>query len=112
MVPGGTVPRGTVPGGVVPSAADIAATLAQERETLRAFGVRRLLLFGSAARGEAGKGSDLDFLVDLEPKTFRNYMGLREWLGARFGLPIDLVTVGSLKPALLERVQREAVFVA
>jgi hypothetical protein len=30
----------------------------------RDFGARRILLFGSLARGEAGPGSDLDLLVD------------------------------------------------
>ena len=36
--------------------------LAAERE-IRQLGVRRLALFGSVARGEAGSNSDVDLLV-------------------------------------------------
>lgn len=50
------------------------------REKIKGFGVRRLGLFGSAARGEATEESDLDFLVELEIKTFDNYMDLKEFL--------------------------------
>lgn len=39
-----------------------------EGPRLRAeFGVRSLALFGSAARGEATEGSDVDLLVEFEP---------------------------------------------
>jgi predicted nucleotidyltransferase len=46
------------------------------RDQLRRLGVRRLGLFGSVARGEATEASDLDFVVELEPKTFDAYMDL------------------------------------
>ncbi|MCK9377600.1 MAG: nucleotidyltransferase domain-containing protein [Syntrophobacterales bacterium] len=44
--------------------------LEEHRETIRGFGVNRLGLFGSCARGEATSGSDLDFVVELEKKSF------------------------------------------
>lgn len=91
---------------------EIEANLREVKGALGRFGVERLLLFGSAARGEATDASDLDFLVELSPKTFRNYMGLKLFLEARFGRPMDLVTVGSLKPALRGQVAREATRVA
>ncbi len=43
---------------------------------LTAFGVEDIALFGSFARGDAGEGSDLDFLVRFREKTFDNYAGL------------------------------------
>ncbi|MCD4785737.1 MAG: nucleotidyltransferase family protein [Candidatus Eremiobacteraeota bacterium] len=47
----------------------------------RRHGASNIRVFGSVARGEAQKGSDVDFLVDLEPE--RSLMDLA-------GLLIDL----------------------
>jgi len=68
--------------------------------TLRRLGARRLRLFGSAARPGAEEPSDLDFLVDLEPKTFDAYMDVKACLESLFGRPIDLVIADAVKPAL------------
>jgi predicted nucleotidyltransferase len=40
------------------------ATVAGE---IRSLGIRRLAVFGSVARGEAGPTSDVDLLVEFEP---------------------------------------------
>jgi predicted nucleotidyltransferase len=61
-------------------------TLAK-RDVLNRCGVRNLSLFGSAARGENDPASDLDFVVELDPKTFARYMGLKEYLENLFWLP-------------------------
>jgi|GEM_PF-5916192 len=53
---------------------------AQQRDLLRRLGVQRLALFGSRSRGDENAGSDLDFLVDLERKTFDAYMDVKELL--------------------------------
>ena len=81
------------------------------REKLRDFGVRRLGLFGSAVRGEATEESDLDFLVELEIKTFDNYMDLKEFLEELFGCKVDLVMKDALKPRLREPILKETVYV-
>jgi hypothetical protein len=88
---------------------EILQGLSREKEHLRALGVRRLSLFGSAARGEETSSSDLDFLVEFDRKTFRNYMELLRFLEGRSGRPVDLVIREALKPALRERVLREAI---
>ncbi len=46
-------------------AADIQVPDAAIAEICRRYGVRELSLFGSAARGEMGPDSDVDFLVDF-----------------------------------------------
>ncbi len=68
---------------------------------LRGLGVRRLFLVGSAALGEIGPESDLDFVVEFEgPATFLGYMGLIEALEAELGRHVDLTTLDALRPEL------------
>jgi len=86
--------------------------LAKEREALRHYGVKSLRLFGSAARGENDPASDLDFVVELDPKTFANYMGLKEYLENLFGCRVDLVTEEGVKPALRENILSDCVHAA
>ena len=92
--------------------ADVLAIIAAHRDELRELGVRRLALFGSIVRDEGQVGSDLDFLVELDPKTFDSYMDVKFYLESLFGLPVDLVLTETLKPALREVVLREAVHAA
>jgi predicted nucleotidyltransferase len=80
------------------------------REEIKGFGVRRLGLFGSAARGEATETSDLDFLVELEKKTFDNYMDLKFYLEDLFGCKVDLVMKDALKPRLREPILKETIY--
>ncbi len=77
---------------------------------LKGMGVRRLGLFGSAARNEATETSDLDFLVELDRKTFDSYMDVKEFLENQFSRRIDLVIAENVKPHLRERILREAIY--
>ena len=84
-----------------------------EGPRLRAeFGVRSLALFGSAARGEAREGSDVDLLVEFDrPIGLFHLVGTQQELERLLGRPVDLVTIGGLKPGVRERVLAEAVHV-
>ena len=84
--------------------------LEDNRDKIRGFGVKRLGLFGSVARGEATEGSDLDFLVELENETFDAYMDLKEFLEEMFGYKVDLVMKEALKPRLREPILKETVY--
>jgi predicted nucleotidyltransferase len=74
------------------------------------YGARHVRVFGSVARGEADAGSDVDFLVDLEPgRSLLDLGGLQFELEALLGRPVDVVTERGLKQRIRERVLREAV---
>ena len=83
--------------------------LANDRDSLRGFGVRRLALFGSAARDEGGAESDVDVLVVFERKSFRAYVGLLRHLEGLLGRRVDLVIEEALKPAIRDRILAEKV---
>ena len=73
-------------------------------------GARNVRVFESVARGEADVSSDLDLLVDLEPRRSLIDLGsLQVDLEAELGSRVDLVTEAGLRPALRERVLRDAV---
>ena len=84
--------------------------LEEHRETIRGFGVKRLGLFGSCARGEATSGSDLDFVVELEKKSFDAYMDLKDFLEELFGCKVDLVMKDAIKPRLKEPILKETIY--
>lgn len=67
----------------------------------RKYGIRKLGLFGSAARGELKPGSDIDLLVEFEPASktsLYDYPSLRRDLSALFdGRPVDIVPPEALR---------------
>ena len=89
---------------------DILRVLEERRDAIRALGVRRLGLFGSVARGEGVESSDLDFVVELERKSFDGYMELKELLEELFGCRVDLVLSDAIKPRLKSAILGEAVY--
>jgi hypothetical protein len=74
------------------------------RRLLRPFcqkhGIRRLEIFGSAARGVAGPDSDVDMLVTLDDSTPISAADLIEMAGEAeelVGVPVDFVLRRSLE---------------
>jgi uncharacterized protein len=75
--------------------------------------VRRLDLFGSAARDDFNVAtSDIDFLVEFDPESslpaLETYFGLKEDLEALFGRPVDLVMPGAVRnPYVRAEIERD-----
>lgn len=90
-------------------------------DTLRAVTVprlqpyaRRIALFGSVARGEAGPTSDVDLLIALRAPDERPALGLRffaleQELSDRLGRPVELVTEDALSRHVRPFVEQDAV---
>lgn len=89
---------------------EILKGLEANRDAIRRFGVRRLGLFGSCARGESTESSDLDFVVDFERKSFDAYMDLKAFLEKLFGCPVDLVLGDAIKPRLRAAILEGALY--
>jgi len=89
------------------------STLKEQEKLIRhKFGVKRIGIFGSFARGEEREDSDLDVLFVFEDgqKTFDNYMDLKFYLEDLFGRKVDLVTEKALKPQLKEIIMKDVVY--
>ncbi len=98
----------------------VATHLADLRKLCRRFHVRRLDLFGSAARGDFDPmRSDVDFVVEFETgapgSALDIYFGLKDALESLLGRPVDLVMAGAIEnPFLRSNIERsrETVYAA
>lgn len=85
--------------------------LSRSKNELHArFGVTKLALFGSTARGEASNASDIDILVSFDgPATSQRYFGVQFFLEDLLDRPVDLVTDKALRRELRPYIERERV---
>lgn len=75
---------------------------------LKSQGVTKAALFGSVARGEMKKRSDVDILVKLEKgKSLFDFVGLKLELEDKLRKKVDLVMYGAIKPRLKDIILRD-----
>jgi uncharacterized protein len=99
---------------VIATKQDILSALNRNGAQLRAFGVKRIGLFGSFVRGEQHGGSDIDLLVEFEPdkKTFDAFMELSFFLDDLLSRRVELVTIESLSPHIGPYILKEVEYAA
>ena len=80
------------------------------REVCERYGIARLDLFGSVARGEAGPASDIDLLYELKPgaRLGFSFFDLEDELARILGRPVDLVARDSINRHIREQVLQNA----
>lgn len=73
------------------------------------YGIKKIGVFGSFARGEEKEGSDVDVLVEFVDnfENFDNYIELKYFLEDLFGRKVDLVTIEALRPQLKDDILKE-----
>jgi predicted nucleotidyltransferase len=75
---------------------------------LRRHDVIKAAIFGSIARGEAGKGSDVDILVKFKgKKSLLDLASLQMILADLLHRDVDVLTYNSLHPLLKKRILSE-----
>ena len=92
---------------------DALAILRQHEPVLKQrFGIAKVGIFGSFARGEERPDSDIDILVTFQDgkKTFDNFMGTKFYLEDHFGRKVDLVTDAALKPLIRDPILQDVVY--
>ncbi len=79
-------------------------------KVLKKGGVKKAGVFGSYARGEARKRSDVDILVEFRGrKSLFDLAGLELQLEGQLKRKVDLITYNSLHPLLRERILNEEI---
>ncbi len=79
-------------------------------ERLKKEGAVKVGLFGSYARGEERKNSDVDILVKFaKPKSLLEFVGIEQELSEKTGKKIELLTEEFISPYLIDKIKRERV---
>ena len=91
----------------------VISRIRKHRAQLEKLGVKSLSLFGSVARGDATKNSDVDILVEFKGRaTFDRYMDTKFYLEDLLGRKVDLVTPKAIKPRMKPYIMQDLVHVA
>jgi hypothetical protein len=90
--------------------------LRDSRDYLRAeYGVSRIGLFGSVARGEADESSDVDIIVEFERPVGLQFVELADYLEDLLGRDVDLLTPAGIQairsPHIAESIRQGVVYV-
>lgn len=88
--------------------------LLKEYKTLKAvqYGISRIGIFGSVARGEQTEDSDVDICVDLKKPSLFNLVHIKEDLQQLFGKSVDIIRIRPEMDALMKRdIMREGIYV-
>jgi predicted nucleotidyltransferase len=85
----------------------------KHRAQLEKLGVKSLSLFGSVAREEETKNSDVDILVEFNGRaTFDRYMDTKFYLEDLLDCKVDLVTPKAIKPRMKPYIMQDLIHVA
>nr|MBA5586394.1 nucleotidyltransferase family protein [Anaerobacillus isosaccharinicus]QOY38719.1 nucleotidyltransferase family protein [Anaerobacillus isosaccharinicus] len=83
---------------------------ASKKDLQALFGVIKIGIFGSYARGEQQETSDIDILIELGKPIGLEFLDIKYYLEEKLGIPVDLVTKNSLKPQLREMILEEVIY--
>ena len=89
---------------------EILTRLEHNSALLHTCHVRRIGLFGSYARQEQKRRSDIDLLVEFDTATFDNFMNLAFAMERLFSKKVDLVMPDSLSPYVKPLVEQEVIW--
>lgn len=70
------------------------------------YGVKRIGLFGSYAKGTAAKGSDIDIVVEFDRPIGLKFIQFAEYLEELLGNRVDILTPAGVETIRVERVAR------
>ena len=78
------------------------------------FHITKIGVFGSYAREEQSKASDLDLIVEFEDNTQNLYdlkLDLKEFFMNKLGVEVDICREKFIKPRIKEEILKETLYV-
>ena len=73
-------------------------------------GARKVRVFGSLARGESGRHSDVDFLVEMEPeRSLLDIIAIKQDLEEFLQRKVDVVTEKAVSPYIRTDILNQAI---
>ena len=75
------------------------------------YGIEKLGLFGSVARGEQKEDSDIDICVKLQEPDYFTRMEIKESLEERFNAKVDVVSLTAIMRSLFRNhIEKDAIY--
>ena len=75
------------------------------------FGVVHIGLFGSFAKGQSDKNSDIDLIVELKEPKFDYLAGLQVYLEKKFSRKVEIVRKGNkINNRFVQRVEKDTIY--
>jgi predicted nucleotidyltransferase len=95
------------------NSAEVLETLRRSERALRERGVMHAALFGSVARGDNRRDSDIDIMIEVDPDariTMFDYVDLKEYIAELFDEPVDVVNREGLKSYVRPAAMADAIY--
>ncbi len=72
----------------------------------KSYGIKRIYLFGSYAKGEATEESDIDLLIEKgKPMSLLKLSGMRRQVQEALNLSVDLVTTAGIEDIFRKEIE-------
>ena len=81
----------------------------QKSELVQIYGVKRLALFGSYARGDQREDSDVDIIVEVDPSIGLRFVELAEQIQKLLGVRTEVISSRAIKPRHWQVIQGELI---
>ena len=83
-----------------------------KQEHANEYGINRMGIFGSVARGEQSENSDIDVFFEADKISLFRMGGLTYDLEELFGAPVDVVhSHKNINPKLKKRIEKDIIYV-
>ncbi len=83
-----------------------------KKEFAEQYGINKMGIFGSVARDNTNKNSDIDIFIDIIKPDLFLIAGIKDDLEQRLNIHVDVVTYSKNMNAFLKkRIDREALYV-
>ena len=98
---------------MVNSKQQIINLIVKNKQAFRSLGAKKVGLFGSFARGEQTRESDVDLLVDFLPeqKSYRNFLNVADLAERLLNRKVEVLTPQSLSPYLAPYIEKDVTYV-